>query len=322
MLRLRGVDLNLLVVFRLLYEHRNTGVVADKLGITQPAVSNCLARLRKQLKDELFERTQTGLTPTPYADRIFEVVQFGLMKLEEGLGETEKFDPRTSDRIFTVAMSEMKEAEILPSLYSYICKHAPNVGIKCIGDVGLELKTGLESGEIDLAIGYFPQLQAGFYQRRLYEEPYVCLLRTDHQMLNGPLTPHRLAGFDHLIIEAPSTGHSHVEKMLREAGIFHTRGIHIPNFLSAPYIVRESDLIVSLPQRFALMAANALGLATIPHPVLIEPSWVRLFWHRRFHKDEGLAWLRGVMVELRGDEVAFSDGLGTRQADLAVLNSH
>lgn len=297
-LRLRDVDLNLLVVFQLLYEHRNTSLVAQKLGISQPAVSNCLARLRKQLQDELFERSAHGLSPTPYADKISAAVTSGLATLDVGLGNMQNFDVANSDRTFRLAMSEILEAEVLPRLYQYLKTSAPNICIQSVGERDQSLKHELEAGDIDLAIGFYPQLQAGFYQRGLFEEPYVCLLRTGHPMLAGPLTADRLAEFDHLIVEAKHSGYNDVEAKLRLAGVSHTKELHIPNFLSAPYIVRDSDLIVTLPSRFAQSAASAFGLAVIDHPVCIEPSWVRLFWHKLYHKDQGLLWLRQTLVDL------------------------
>lgn len=304
MLRLRGVDLNLLVVFQQLYLHRNTSTVAEKLGITQPAVSNCLARLRKQLNDELFERTPQGMSPTPYADMISEAIGYGLSTLEAGLGVVDNFDPKVSDRTFRLAMSEMTETDVLPLLYQYLKTVAPNVCIQSVGERGAELKTELEEGDVDLAIGFFPQLQAGFYQRGLVEEPYVCLLREGHPMLSGDNTVERLAEYDHLIVDARESGHSHVEQSLRAAGIGHTREVHIPNFLSAPFIVKDSDLVVTLPQRFAHVVAAPFGLHVLEHPVNIEPSWVRLFWHKRFHRDQGLIWLRQCLVDLRSSSAA------------------
>jgi len=304
MLRLRGVDLNLLVVFQQLYEHRNTGVVAEKLGITQPAVSNCLARLRRQLSDELFERTPHGMLPTPYADKISEAIGHGLSTLEQGLGVAESFNPKASDRTFRLAMSEILEAEVLPILYQYLKKHAPKVNIQSVGERGARLKSELEEGDIDLAIGFFPQLQAGFYQRGLMEEPYVCLLRDGHPMLDGENSTERLAAYKHLIVDAKESGHSHVEQTLRAAGIVNTDELHVPNFLSTPFIVRDSDLIVTLPKRFAETVADPLGLRVLTHPVNIEPSWVRLFWHKRFHRDQGVVWLRQVLAHLRGSGAA------------------
>ena len=300
MLRLRGVDLNLLVVFQQLYDLRNTSQVAEKLGISQPAVSNCLARLRKQLNDELFQRSAHGMSPTPYADQIADAIGAGLTTLETGLGAVQNFDPATSERVFRIAMSEMMEADILPILYHYLKTRAPGICIQSVGERDSLLKQELEQGDVDLAIGFFPQLQAGFYQRGLIEDPYVCLLRSGHPMLEGENSIARLALFDHLIVEARNTGHSHVEQSLRNAGIEHTKEFHVPSFLSAPFIVRDSDLIVTLPKRFALTVSIALGLEVLPHAVNIEPCWVRLFWHRRYHRDQGLVWLRQLLVDLRG----------------------
>jgi len=313
MWRLRSVDLNLLVVFQLLYEIRNTSAVAEKLGVTQPAVSNSLARLRKQLNDDLFERSAQGLAPTAYADKIAGIISSSLAMLELGLGNLEIFDPKSSQRTFRIAMSPMLEVELLPSLYTFLRLHAPGVGIISVGEGGTALKHDLEEGDIDLALGYYPQLQAGFYQRGFLEESYVCVMRDGHPMLDGPNSIERLAQFDHLIIEAKNSGHHHVEACLRRAGVAHTRELHVPSFVSAPFIVRDSDLIVTLPHKFAETVSSALGLKIIEHPVPIDPCWVRMFWHRRYHRDPGLDWIRHVIADLRG-------GSATDSVDEAILD--
>jgi len=295
MIRLQDIDLNLLIVFQLMYRERKTGVVAEQLGLSQPAVSNALARLRKVLNDELFERTARGMKPTPYADNIAESIGYALSTLQDGLNYEERFDPATSDRSFRVSMTDLGEMYLLPKLMSHMAIHAPRVSITTVRDSGRSLKEDMEAGSVDLAVGLLPQLEAGFYQRRLFDQQYVCLMRRDHPLAEGELTLERFSQAQHIVIEALGTGHGRVEKQLKRSGIDRIVRLHLPHFMSAPYIVAETDLIATVTEKLALQTAEKLNLIAHPHPVDIPPAQINLFWHRRFHQDTGNIWLRNLL---------------------------
>ena len=298
MIRLQDVDLNLLLVFQLLYRERKTAPVAEELGLSQPAVSNALARLRKLLGDPLFERTSRGMRPTPYADAIAESVAYALATLQEGLNYRARFEPTDSRREFRIAMTDLGEMYLLPRLMSYLAEHAPDVSISTVTDPGTTLKEAMESGSVDLAIGLLPQLEAGFYQRRLFEQNYVCLMRKGHPLSRGSLTLKRFSSARHMVIEAQGTGHSRVEAQLRSSGIDRTVRLHLPQFMSAPYIVSETDLIATVTEKLALQTSAHLDLVVRPHPVLIQPAQINVFWHKRYHQDAGNIWLRDVTFSL------------------------
>ncbi|ADZ91639.1 LysR family transcriptional regulator [Marinomonas mediterranea] len=298
MIRLQDIDLNLLVVFQLMYRERKTGPVAEQLGLTQPAVSNALARLRKALNDELFERTARGMRPTPFADSIAESVGYALSTLQDGLNYKERFDPLTSDRSFCINMTDLGEMYLLPQLMAHLAQYAPNVTVSTVRDHGHTLKEELETGSIDLAIGLLPQLEAGFYQRRLFDQDYVCLMRKDHPFAKGELSLEEFAKSEHIIIEAHDTGHGRVEKILTKSGIARVSKLKLPHFISAPYIVANTDLIATVTEKLALQTAETLSLEIKKHPIEIPPAQINMFWHRRFHQDSGNVWFRNLIFEM------------------------
>ncbi len=298
MIQLREIDLNLLLVFQLMYRERKTGPVAEQLGLSQPAVSNALGRLRKALNDELFERTSRGMRPTPFADAIAESIGYALSTLQDGLNYQERFDPIQSERAFCLSMTDLGEMYLLPRLMAYLAIHAPNISLTTVRDTGRPLKEEMEGGSVDLAIGLLPQLEGGFYQRRLFDQDYVCLMRAGHALADGELTLERFSEAQHIIIEAQGTGHGRVEKQLMRSGISRIVRLRLPHFISAPYIVSTTDLVATVTEKLALQTSKSLGLVARPHPVPIPPAQINVFWHRRYHQDTGNIWLRNIVFEL------------------------
>ena len=298
MIKLQDIDLNLLLVFQLMYTERKTGLVADQLGITQPSVSNALARLRKTLNDELFERTARGMKPTPFADSIYDAVSYSLSMLHDGLNYEDQFNPPTSDRTFCLSMTDLGEMYLLPRLMAYLAEHAPYITLSTVRSNDLSLKEDMETGNVDLAIGLLPQLEAGFYQRRLFDQKYVCLMRQNHPLSKGSLTIERFSQAKHIIIEASGTGHGRVEKQLADSGVTRTIRLRLPHFVSTPYIISETDLVATVTEKLALQTQKSLNLIIRPHPINILPAKINIFWHRRYHQDAGNIWLRSVIFDM------------------------
>ena len=298
MIKLQDLDLNLLLVFHLMYRERKTGAVAELMGLSQPAVSNALKRLRLTLGDELFERTARGMSPTPYAEQIAENISITLDNLQSSLNVKTEFDPTKSQRTFRVAMTDLGEMYMFPRLMLHLAKNAPGISITTVRNSEFSLKEDMESGNVDLAIGLLPQLEAGFYQRRLFEQNYVCLMRKEHPLAGEALSLERFSQAEHIVIEAKDTGHDHVERQLKRSGVARIVPLRLPHFMSAPYIVAETDLVATVTEKLALQTAEVLGLTIHPHPVDISPAQINQFWHRRMHRDEGNIWLRNTIFEL------------------------
>jgi DNA-binding transcriptional LysR family regulator len=170
-MELSDIDLNLLVLFQQLMVERRVSKVADNMGLTQPAVSNALAKLRKIFGDELFLRTSGGMVPTPFAEQLGEPVGYALGMSHSGLNQRTQFTPGTLKRTLTIGMTDIGEIVFLPALLERLAREAPGVTLNTVRNNATHLREDMEAGKVDLAIGLLPQLKAGFFQRRLFRQP-------------------------------------------------------------------------------------------------------------------------------------------------------
>ena len=297
-MELRDLDLNLLVVFNQLLVDRRVSTAAESLGLTQPAVSNALKRLRTALQDDLFVRTYQGMEPTPYAAQLAEPVALAMRTLREALHHQERFDPLTSERTFTLAMTDIGEIYFMPRLMDALTCQAPRCVISTVRDSSVSLVQALQDGTVDLAVGLLPNLQAGFFQRRLFHNRYVCLCRKDHPATREPLTLERFCAYGHVRVIAASTGHGEVDTHMTRAGIRRDIRLEVPHFVAVGHILQRTDLLATVPERFADCCVEPFGLTALPHPVALPEIAINMFWHAKYHKDPANRWLRQLMFEL------------------------
>lgn len=296
-MQLRDIDLNLLVIFNQLLVDRRVSTVAETLGITQPAVSNALKRLRTLLKDELFARTSRGMEPTPFAMQLAEPVAYALGTLHSALNQNATYDPATSTRTFTLAVTDIGEIYFLPILMELLAKVAPKVRISTVRNTAASLKDDMESGKVDLAIGLIPQLQAGFFQRRLFMQPYVCMFRRSHPVAGQPMTMDLFLALEHVLVVSPGTGHGEVDTTLERAGIRRNVRLVVPHFVAVGHILHTTDLIATVPERLAMSCVEPFDLTYVPHPAVLPSIAIKLFWHARYHRDPGNQWLRQLIFD-------------------------
>lgn len=301
-MNLRELDLNLLVVFNQLLLDRSVSAAAEHLGLTQPAVSNSLKRLRTLLQDELFLRTSRGMEPTPYALHLAEPVVYALNALQSALTRRDAFNPETSGRTFNLAMTDIGEIYFMPPLMNALAQRAPHIQINTVRPHTGNLKLDMESGAVDLAAGPLPDLQTGFFQTRLLRHRYVCLFRQDHPTARSPMSLEQFCELDHVGVLSASTGHGDIDGLMERAGIQRRLRLRVPHFVAVGPILQSTDLIATVPERFAERIQNAFGLASSPHPVRLPDIAINLFWHAKFNRDPANLWLRQLFVQL------FSDG--------------
>mgnify|MGYP001071813546 CR=1 FL=1 len=301
-MNLRELDLNLLVVFNQLLLDRSVSTAADNLGLTQPAVSNALKRLRSVLKDELFLRTSRGMEPTPYALHLAEPVVYALNTLQSALTHRDSFDPRTSKRTFHLAVTDIGEIYFMPPLMEALAQRAPEIQISTVRPHAGNLKEDMESGTVDLAAGLLPDLQTGFFQTRLFRHRYVCLFRSDHPVARSPMSLRQFSELEHVGVLSANTGHSDIDGLLERAGVKRKMRLKVPHFIAVGPILQSTNLIATVPQRLADRIQGPFGLSTSPHPARLPDIAINLFWHAKFNRDPGNLWLRQLFVEL------FSDG--------------
>jgi DNA-binding transcriptional LysR family regulator len=302
-MELADLDLNQLVVFHRLMVERRVSRVAEQLGRTQPAVSNALARMRRHFGDELFLRTPSGMVPTPLAEALAVPVGQALALLHDGLNQRAVFDAARERRAMTIGMTDIGEIVFLPALVQRLAAEAPGIVLSTVRNTAVNLRDDMESGKVDLAIGLLPQLKAGFFQRRLFRQRYVCLFRRDHALGRKPrLTLQDYRGAEHLVVVAAGTGHGRVDELIRRAGVERTVRLTVPHFVGVGHILQGTDLVATVTEKLAERLAGPFGLAWRAHPVKLPDVAINAFWHAKAHRSPAHQWLRRVVFELFAED--------------------
>jgi DNA-binding transcriptional LysR family regulator len=301
-MELRDIDLNLLLVFDRMLAEKRVSAVAESLGLSQPAISNALARLRRAFGDELFLRTARGMEPTPFALQLAEPVAYAMGTLHGALNQQTVFDPATSTRSFTLAMTDIGEIYFAPVLMEVLSRAAPGVTISTVRNTAVNLRDAMEAGQVDIAIGLLPQLKASIFQRRLFKQRYVCLFSATHPLAAKPkLTLKDFSAAEHLLVKAAGTGHGQVDELMAAQGIARRIRLTVPHFVAIGHILRSTPMIATVPERLAQSIAEPFGLVWRTHPVALPQIAINAFWHARFHRDPGNQWLRGVLFDRFAD---------------------
>ncbi len=301
-MNLSSLDLNLLVVLHHLLFEKRVSKVARILGMSQPAVSSALGRLRTHLGDELFVRTQAGMEPTPYALQLAQPVAAALDMLQQALNVRAAFDPRSSTRNFVLALTDVGEMYFLPVLVDALRRLAPHVTLQVVNVTQTSFKEDMTAGRIDLAMGLLPQLQAGFFQQGLFVQPYVCLMRKAHPLAQK--TKLNLKAFteaEHVRIIAAGTGHGRVDSALEQLQLRRKFRLTVPHYVALGDVLKNSDLIATVPERFADRILKPYVLVKRDLPIAVDQSAIHQFWHGRLHRDVGHQWLRQQISGLFGD---------------------
>ena len=300
-MELKDLDLNLLVVFNQLLLERRVSKVAVTLGLSQPAVSNALARLRRLTGDALFVRTMKGMDPTPYALQLAEPVALALGMIHGAVNQRSSFDPITAKRAFTIGMTDVGEIYFLPALMDELSKVAPNVTMSTVRNSSVNLKDEMEVGHIDLALGLLPQLKTAFYQRRLFKQRYVCMFRKGHRLDKRTVSLKEFSSADHVVVISEGTGHGAVDELLERSGVARNVRLVVPHFVAVGHILRDSDMVATVPERLAHALVGPFDLTYVRHPATLPEIAINMFWHAKVHKDPANEWLRGLIFRVHVD---------------------
>ncbi len=303
-MELSDIDLNQLVLFQQLMVDRHVSKAAENLGLTQPAVSNTLAKLRRQFGDDLFVRTPTGMMPTPFAEQLAEPIGYALGMIHSGLNQHTRFDPASVKRSVTIGMTDIGEIVFLPALVERLRKEAPGVSLSTVRTTTTNLRDDMEAGKVDLAIGPLPQLKAGFFQRRLFRQRYVCLFRKGHALDRKRLTLADFKAAEHLVIVSAGTGHGKVDELIRRAGVERSVRLTVPHFVSVGHLLRRTDMVATVTERLAESLVEPFDLTFRPHPIDLPEIAINVFWHAKVHRSPAHQWLRGVVFDLFGEDKA------------------
>jgi DNA-binding transcriptional LysR family regulator len=301
-MNVQDLDLNLLRVFDAVLREKGVTAAAGRLGLTQPAVSNALGRLRAVLGDALFVRTQSGMEPTPFARGVAEPVRQALALLDSALAHGPGFEPASATRAFRFYMSDLGQVEFLPPLVERVQRLAPGVRLEAAGFDLEHIADALGSGALDLAIGFLPALGPPVHRKALFRDPYMCLMRADHPAIGAALTRKKFVEAAHVLVTYRGGGHRVIEEALERAGVARRIALRVPHFTVVPMVLERTDLILTLPARVARVYESRGRLKKLPLPIAIPPAEVAVHWHERFDADPGNRWLREQVIELFSDK--------------------
>lgn len=286
-------DLNLLRVFRAVYVARNVRRAAEQIGLSQPAVSHGLTRLRLQLKDPLFVRTPGGVVPTARAHHYARSVEAALAIVEGALDETERFEPTTSERRFALHMSDLGQGEFLPVLMEHLGTHAPRLRIEAMQLPLDDVLPALEQNRIDLALGHLPDLR-GTEHERLIADRYVLVARRGHPLAATLGQRRSLAQLGYIV----SLSHPEPARALTALGLAEQVRMTLPHYGAAPDVLCRTDLAAIMPQRPALRYAANFPLEIRELRIDLPPLEIWAHWTWRMNHNPGHRWLRETLAAL------------------------
>jgi DNA-binding transcriptional LysR family regulator len=309
-----SLDLRLLVVFDAVMRRGSLTLAGDSLGMSQPLVSQSLAKLRQYFGDPLFVRTSGGMSPTPRARELAPKIAAMIQLMQEALESPDQFNPATSTRTFSFAATDFGAAYLLPKLLRYLAQHAPGIRVRATHAPRHGVDDLLEGGEVDIAFGSFAITRSPFYQRRLYYSDYVCLARAEHPGVRGALTREAYLSAQHALVAPLPIGYETLERFLLENVPASNFSVILPNFLTVLTTLPSSDALFTLSRRAGEQVAQLLHAQLLELPVKIPGFVVRQFWHERFHKDPANKWFRDLIYSFLAEPDG-SASEGTRAVD-------
>jgi DNA-binding transcriptional LysR family regulator len=292
---LSAVDLNLLVVLRALLSERHVTRAAARVGLSQSATSHALQRLRELFGDPLLVRSGRALTLTPRAARLLPRLERSLSDLEGALAPEPAFEPATARRTFTLGMADYMQALISGPLLRELALRAPGIELAFV--VFPNLKERLEAGEIDLVLGVSGVDVGNLKQAPLFEEGFVTIVRRDHPRIKKAPSLDKYLAERHLVIAPGGTPGSIVDTVLAERGLSRRIALRVTNFLIAPVVVCQTELLSTLPMRLAQQLAKTYPLRLLPPPLELPTFEHRIIWHPRLEQDAAHTWLRGFVTD-------------------------
>jgi DNA-binding transcriptional LysR family regulator len=295
---IENLTLRELQAFCLICECRNLSQVALSLGVSQSSVSQMVQRWRDVVGDPLFVRARYGVTPTEVAVALRLKMRPLLHELKLALSQPLGFTPAKSERVFKVHMSDIGQLVFLAELNSHLNQFAPNISLSIRNCSWDEVESSLASGEIDAAIGSLPMIKGRVHARTLRKEPYVTVMRHNHHLATKELDLATFSSAEHLIIDSTSSGHALVDEVLRAKGIKMRAGLTIPHYLAAETILAKSNYLLTVPQVAVSAFHKPSAYHIVPAPISLPTFDIRMHWHERSHRDQGVQWLQEAVFKL------------------------
>ncbi len=292
MVKIRDVDLNLLRVFECVFQTRKVVEAAEILGISQPAVSNALKKLRELFNDELFVRTRSGMTPTQYAMQLAEPISYALKTLEIAIEASESFDPRRDKRHFVIATSDLGDMYFGPKFISHIRDISQDITIEFVRNNRPHIVDSLENGEVDILIGFRPDLITNMFVFRLFYQGWSILARKDHPIFSSKAPREDLLACRWIGVRSEGSGLASVNAELLKVGMDRNIVVWTSNFGTLAPLLAVGDLAACVPEKYTTVIDEAFGLKSMPFPVDLPKHSISSVWHSRAHNDPANQWLR------------------------------
>jgi len=298
-----SLDLNLLRVFDAIYTTRSVTTASSTLHLTQPAVSKQLNRLREIFDDPLFVRTVEGMAPTPRAEVLAGPIHRALIDVRSAFDRQVGFDPAASDRTFRIFMNDAGQLALLPRLLALVAAEAPQINVETIQMPTARMRAvGLESGDVDLAVGYFEDFDGSIHCQVLFEEHYVGMVREDHPDIGETLSFEQFLRASHVVYQPAGGGHASQETFMDKAfwaaGVQRRVAVRLGHVVGISSMVSNTDHLVVIPHLIAQACARLVAVRILELPIEIPHFKVTQYWHDRFHADPGNQWLRGLFRRL------------------------
>lgn len=289
-MNLRSIDLNLLVALDALLTERHVTKAADRVGLSQPAMSNALNRLRAMFEDELLVRTTSGMKPTPRATELAEPLRQVLRQVERVMASDAGFDPGRTERSFTIRMSDILACLLLPRLAAARPPQA-RISYNIIHLPPALTIDALERDEIDVAVSMGLEHSASIRSETLLRDRMVCLMRSGHPIKRGRLTFERFIAQEHMKVSMSPTDLRFVDDVLAERGHHRRITLNVPHWLVVPHVLKQTDLLAVMPRHLAAVLMDD-GLRMEELPFESAPFDWMLYWHRRYDQSNANGWLR------------------------------
>jgi DNA-binding transcriptional LysR family regulator len=296
-MNLAAVDLNLLKAFDALMSEGSVTLAADKIGLTQPALSNALSRLRHLFDDRLFVRTPDGMQPTARARQLAAPIQRALRDIKSALDSAPTFEPATARRTFTLGLSDITSLHLALGVAERLYRLAPGVDLHTRAIDPKDAAPLLDGGDIDLAVGVLPAPPPRLKRRRLYSESGRVVACAGHPALRDGMSIEQLAALPHVVVSPLGLPMQAIDEELAERGIRRRIALTIPSPLALPYVLRATDRIAILPRHLAERVTQSGGLRVHPLPLALRAPDVSMLWHGRDDGDPATVWLCDLVVE-------------------------
>jgi DNA-binding transcriptional LysR family regulator len=297
MTNIAKLDLNLLVVLEAICSAGGVTRAAEKLNLSQPAISHALSRLRHMFNDPLFSRHGQALMPTPLTRGLIEPLRRSLRELAALLSESSRFDPRTAEERFTLAMRDPVEILVLPPLLGRIAGEAPGIDLRALQVARRNIEAGLASATLDLALDVPLPLSDSVHRERVAADPLVVVARKRHPRLRAGFDLATYLGQQHVMVTSRRKGPGLEDLVLGQHGLQRRIRLRCRNYLAAFRVVSETDLVLTMPKRYAARLNAGFGNRILPLPLAAPTLDLYLYWHASVDKDPANRWLRALVIE-------------------------